>query len=1776
MEDQIEITTGMNTDKQDTAARPAWLGKAVVVLLLISVLLVGAYFRLSGLDWDDDLHLHPDERFMTMVASSISSPQGQGEYFDTSRSSLNPHNVGYGFYVYGTLPLFMVRHVAELISQTGYSQIHLVGRVLSTVADLVSVLFVFLIALRLFRSTRLALLGALAYAAAVLPIQLSHFFTVDTFANCFTMMGIYFAVRVATREDVATNQPTDGYRYLYRNWRGIGDYLLFGLALGLALASKVSTAPLALMVVLAAWLAWKRNHQEDEPATGWLVLRNLALAALTALLVFRIFQPYAFSGPGFFGVAPNPKWIANLQDLSNQSGGDNDFPPALQWARRPITFAFENMVRWGLGLPLGIAAWAAFLWMGWTYLRDWLKSRREGSIWVIPPSVLIWVWTLVYFAWQSSIFSRAMRYQLPVYPTLAIMAGWGIYKLWQHSREVARRRLAWQMVAVLTGLVVLGSSVGWAYAFSRIYTRPATRLAASEWVYQNVPAAFNLQVETPEGTVNQPAAFRQGYTLTASTPWVVGFIPGETGTLQSLSLAQVKKTLPQGGVITLMASVSLPDGSVLTTGMLVNEFISESDNQGATYEVAFAQPFQLTGGQAYIFTLQVLEDTASLEIMGAAGLKMTAADGGVLSVALPDPVYAVRPGQPFAGTFNAVVDGTVDEVFVPHLVAWNPGQEPLTATLTISGMVNGESVQSSAEVRDGFHAQDDPRGEAYTFRLEPPLKIEKGQTYSVALSVGGETGTLAAYGSSQAKESSWDDAIPYGLGSYSPFDYWTGLYRSEHNLEMYWDDNEVKRERFVDILNRSDYIFITSNRQWGTTPRVPERYPLATAFYRMLIGCPAADDILDCYREAQPGMYTGELGFELVSVFTSEPAIGPWEINTQYAEEPFTVYDHPKVLIFKKSDDYDPAQVRAELGEVDLTKVVHLLPGQADQYTGDLMLPADRLAEQRSGGTWADIFNTDALYNRYPALALVIWYLVITLIGWVMYPTVRMGFRGLPDRGYPVSRLVGLLVFAWLVWLAGSARIPFSKVTISMVFLVLVVFNGVLFALQREEIMQELRERKRYFMMVELISLVFFTFFLLIRLGNPDLWHPAKGGEKPMDMSYLNAVIKSTSFPPYDPWFAGGYLNYYYYGFVLVAVPIKWLGIVPSIAYNLFLPTFFSFGALGAFCVGWNLITATRSRGGQLEEENRWLGLPAWPLIGGLISSLAMMVIGNLGTVRMLWHGLIKLVAAEPVESIGFFERIPYTFQGLIKLLGGAGMPYGSGDWYWIPSRTIPGEPITEFPFFTFLYADPHAHLFALPLTVAAVAFALSVLLGRWQWGDGQGRNRWLHFGVAVALGAVITGALRPANITDQYTYLVLAAVVVFYTAFRYYKVGEGENRVLPRWMEALFIGLGAAALLVLLSQLFYQPFNTWYYQKFGVEYWKGDRTPVGSYFTHWGLFLVTLGSWLIWEAIEWMDATPLSRLRKLAPYKAAIQSMVLVLLVALVGLILIGAPIALMALPLLALAGVLILRPDLPETKRLVAFMVGTGLLLTIVVELFAVKNDIGRMNIVFKLYMHAWTLLSLSSAAGLMWLIPAVARRWTPVWRNAWQVVMTVLVFSALLFPITAGTDKVTDRMTRKSPHSLDGMTYMAYSTYSQSGKDMQLAEDYYAIRWMQENVQGSPVIVEANTPEYRWGSRFTINTGLPGVVGWNYHQRQQRGIISNEQVTSRVDQIGAFYNTISRDEALDFLQKYDVSYIVVGQLEQAEYSPAGISKFTAWNGDLWDEVYRQGQTAIYRVRK
>jgi YYY domain-containing protein len=1662
-------------------------------LMLIYVLLIGAYLRFTGLFWGDYQYLHPDERFLVWVGTDISPVHSLAEYFNTAQSTLNPNNVGHGFYVYGTLPMFITRYLVQWIyGHSGFMEMTNVGRALSALADLLTVLLVFLVAERLY-DKRVALLSSAFSAVAVLQIQQAHFFTMDTFINFFSFLAFYYAVRVMLApkgERQAANGPEAGLTGLgfenqvpTRSAGWISSFvhdplfvpsLGFGIAFGLAMSSKLNAFPMAVCLpaaVLIRTFTFSAKERQDRLLQA---LPHLILAGVVSLLLFRIFQPYAFTGPGFFNLRLNPQWIDNLRTLQSQTSVDADFPPAMQWARRPVWFSGQNLVLWGLGLPLGILAWAGFLWAGWRMLKGQWKRH-----------LLLWGWTGGYFVWQSLVSNPTMRYQLPIYPTLAIFAGWGVIALWDrrpkraaelNGSEVSAgatqirpmRAAGW--LAILVGGLVLLLTTAYAIGFSNIYNRLITRVAASRWIYQNIPGPIDLQIQAGQDATSQPLPFPYQGTLTSQAPYITTFQAASAGNLQAVYLPHVKDT---------------------------------------------------QGSQAVSFTLTISELTGNAPPLGSA---------------------------------------------------------TLTADLNTAQNAGGDAI---------------------TLKFAQPVALEKSKTYTLALSIpddaADQNASISLEGDTIANEGDWDDGLPLRMDGYDPFG---GLYPTNVNFNMYTEDNPEKLTHFLQILNESDYLLITSSRQWGSLPRIPERFPMTTVYYRNLIGCPAEKTIEWCYNVAQPGTFQGNLGYDLVKVFESDPGIGPLHINDQPAEEAFTVYDHPKVFVFRKSSNYNPLGVAQILGAVDFSQVIQLPPLKFASHPANLMLPSNLWAEQQAGGTWLQLFDLQALQNRYPAISVIIWYLIVFLLGLFIYPVLRMALPGLSDRGYPLARTAGMLLLSYVVWLAGSGGIPFSRLTISIAIALIAILGSILAFNQRKELAQELRQRRRYFLLVEGLFLAFFVFDLLIRLGNPDLWHPYKGGEKPMDFSFFNAVLKSTTFPPYDPWYAGGYLNYYYYGFVFVGVLVKWLGIVPAVAYNLILPTIFAMIAMGAFSLGWNLISAVKSARKERHPpfetradpdppdptqppEGRASGIPRLPFVGGISAALGMAVLGNLGTVRMIIQGYQKLAApGGTLEGSTMFARWVWGVRGFFQALAGASLPYSLGEWYWNPSRAIPApndvEPITEFPFFTVLYGDPHAHLFAMPIALLALTVILGLVLGRAHW-----QNK-LGMVFCFGLGGLAIGALRPTNTWDFYPYLALGVIAVAYSLWTHYRPSQATLEHFPWWGDLpdssrrLLVVIGGVALLAGLSFILFQPYAYWYGQGYGkIQLWQGSRTPTSAYLWHWGLFLFVIVSWMAWETRDWMANTRLSALRKLEPYRWLIEAAALILVLAILYLLYLGVHIAWLVLPLAAWSGILILRPNQPDAKRFILFLIGTGLVLTLMVEIIVLVGDIQRMNTVFKFYLQVWTFFAISAGAALGWLVLDL-HDWLPKWRTPWQVALVALVAGAALYPVMGGLAKVKDRMVTTAPHTLDGMLYMDYAHYEWHG-DMDLSQDYRAIRWMQQNVQGSPVIVEANLRDlYRWGSRYTIYTGLPGVVGWEWHEQQQRALVPATWISDRIDEINNFYTTTDVQAALQFLRKYNVKYIIDGQLEHNQYPGPGLDKFPAENGVLWDEVYRDGDTVIYQVRQ
>jgi YYY domain-containing protein len=952
----------------------------------------------------------------------------------------------------------------------------------------------------------------------------------------------------------------------------------------------------------------------------------------------------------------------------------------------------------------------------------------------------------------------------------------------------------------------------------------------------------------------------------------------------------------------------------------------------------------------------------------------------------------------------------------------------------------------------------------------------------------------------------WDDRLPLGLPGNDP-----GRFRYA-DLNLYDRDSPAKRDRLRQTLDQSNYVILASRRLADSIPRLPERYPMATAYYRWL--------------------ESGQLGFERVARFQVQPRLGPFAIDDSRAQEDFTVYDHPVVDVWQKRPDYSSANVQQLLASVPLDRVVNVRP--IDGGKGALLQTATEQASQAEAGTWSALFDRDSLANRLP---LLVWLLVAELIALASLPLLWRWLRFLPDRGFGASKILGLAWVAYASWLVASLRlVPFDRPLILGTTAVLLLASLAAAWRQRHELGAWLGAEKRLLLSVEAVFLAAFALFTFIRAANPDIWHPTFGGEKPMNFAYLNAVTKSSYFPPYDPWFAGGIINYYYFGFVLPAALIKLTGILPEVAFNLAEPQLY-----GALCaMAFSLAFA-------LTLPARHFARRGIAYVAGITGVFLIGVLGNLDSGLQVIDQLWKLGGGLWPDSSG----VGRLAAGVLAVIQGARFPPLD---FWRSTRFIGPEdagPIHEFPYFTFLYGDLHAHQIALPLTLAVLLVALNLMRSL---RAEPHRVPW----PSVALAGVLIGMLRATNTWDFPPYAAIVVLALLLGG------AHGLLRFERRSIQAVVLSLLAFGVIV---QLSFWP----YLQRYQLFYTGVDpvraKTALSQYLTIHGLFLFLAGSLLAWYLVRAARRAATRRARTLVPEPgyygmllplggfSAFSSLSSWLLVAAAGLgvvyLISGYPTrGFIVFGIGAAVGACIgywRRAD----RAFHAALIAAALFATLIPEFVALQGDVGRMNTVFKFYLQAWVLLAIASAVAVGWLARAAARDgFLRQLRPAWVVVATLLLLAALAYPLLASEGKVGLRFAAL-PLSLNGMQYMDTAEYRDENRDLNLPADAKAIRWLQDNVQGTPVVLEGRSPVYRWGSRISNYTGLPTILGWDVHQGQQRAGFSPMLHERQID-VERAYASANPQEALNVLRKYGVRWIVVGGLERAYYPGPGLDKF------------------------
>ncbi len=454
------------------------LVEAVLLALIVALALL---LRFTGIRWGTGYYLHPDELFMTNVLSKISMPSSIGEYFDSQTSPLNPFNHDTGF-VYGTFPLFAAEWIGSFTKYTAIQNMQIPGRWLSALADTGTVVLVWWIGRMLFgRFT--GLLAALLLACTMLNVQAAHYFTTDSWSAFFATATYAFVLSAWQK----------------RRW---SLYALAGLALGLAVASKPNllaaigfiALPALETVRLYGWGALlprvSKLPDDDETPRTFPVLFASALSVFVAIWTFRLLQPYAFQGPSIFSFRFDSRWLADIDYWRLVQSGELDYYPGIQWVERaPVFFMLDNMVRWGMGPGLGIAALGGTL-----LLAGKIVWRCAWPSWMILGMVGWVAFHIVYFGIGMV---KTQRYLLPAYPLLVVMAAMALVLLvrWAQGRGVLRiprfdwtiRFPQWIHPGYVLPLLVVISTALYGIAFISIYRTEQTRAAASVWITENVP-----------------------------------------------------------------------------------------------------------------------------------------------------------------------------------------------------------------------------------------------------------------------------------------------------------------------------------------------------------------------------------------------------------------------------------------------------------------------------------------------------------------------------------------------------------------------------------------------------------------------------------------------------------------------------------------------------------------------------------------------------------------------------------------------------------------------------------------------------------------------------------------------------------------------------------------------------------------------------------------------------------------------------------------------------------------------------------------------------------------------------------------------------------------------------------------------------------------------------------------------------------------------------------------------------------------------------------------
>lgn len=749
--------------------------------------------------------------------------------------------------------------------------------------------------------------------------------------------------------------------------------------------------------------------------------------------------------------------------------------------------------------------------------------------------------------------------------------------------------------------------------------------------------------------------------------------------------------------------------------------------------------------------------------------------------------------------------------------------------------------------------------------------------------------------------------------------------------------------------------------------------------------------------------------------------------------------------------------------------------------------------------------------SSYGILELIYWLITVELLAFSALPYIAWLLPNAPDRGYGVSKLLGPFAFAATTWLISLAGL---NTTNNNILLYATFFSLIIVGIRGYSSgwfsFRELKELlNRYARSVEGIFIGLTLLFGIIRFFNPEVFW----GEKPMDSTFLNFFVRNNTLPPQDPWAAGSSMSYYYLGIYFIAALLKLTSIPAAIGYNLAMATLAG-----------------------------WIGAALFTLVLNLTKHKRF----------SLWAVWLLVLASNP-------EVLRLSVLNLIQW-----KQFNFDTTFWPSTRVFTSPSFLEYTSWSLLFADLHAHVIAIPFTVVALALASCLAI--------DGRSRYSPSGAALRLllGAVV-GALFGLNTWDFISYGGVVGILIVCANVPNFWKPPTDSDGKPVLGEVVLVKLFSRGVALLWDLALFGASTALvvYLYRLGVNFNPGGGWGwVSSHeFNSIDKLFRVIGYYLTGSFIA---ALALGAMRLKGNDKPSVPELLIAgaLLVAafipglmshLRGMVFQPWPTFLFCGVLAGLAFVAIFRQakDRSELRVLGIFTIAVALLI-VILEIFFLLD---RMNTLFKGYMAVWMLSGVATAVGLFYAYQTAISHSISQRITRWALRAGYL-FVALLILGTSINVFAVLRMQRvpKRSFTLDGIAFLRSSN----------PDDAAAVDWINRNVKGTPVMLEAQGDGYREFTRISMHTGVPVVLGWEHHARQ-RGL-SHDSAMDRRKAILAIYTGEDLDQTRELLLRYKVDLIVVGAVERNTYRRLERLKFDN-NPQIFTKVFESGGTAIYK---